>query len=323
MRAAVVTHPGSAPAVADRPDPEAAPGTVVVRVTAAALNPVDLLISSGAHPLGAPPSPHVPGVEAVGHVVAGDALTPGTRVRVTVPGGFVSGTLAELVAAPAAACVPLTGDLDGLDDDLAAAIGIVGVGALIALRDRAALTAGESVLVLGATGGLGQALVHIAAALGADRILAVGRDEARLKALAGKVPGVVPIPAGPATFATLVAEAGDPVNVVADALWGPYAPPALACLASGGRFVNIGQCAQTGDAPGIDAARLRHSSLTLTGLSGAGLPPATVAAAYRDVAALAAQGALDLALDVRPLDDIAAAWQAQAGSPGAKIVLRP
>lgn len=320
MRAAVVTQPGAAPAIAERPDPDPAPGTVVVRVTAAALNPIDLHISSGTHPLGAPPSPHVPGVEAVGHVVAGDGLDVGTRVRVAVPGGFVSGTLAELVAAPAAACVPLPGRLD---DDLAAAVGIVGVSALIALRDRAALTAGESVLVLGASGGLGQALVHLASALGAGRVLAVGRDVARLKALAAKVPGVIPLAAEPSDLAAAVSDTGAPVDIVTDVLWGSYAPAALACLGSGGRYVNLGQAAQTGVAPGIDAARIRHAGLTVTGFSGAGLAPAAVVAAYRDVAALAADGALDLALDVRPLNEIGAAWRDQAASPGAKIVLRP
>lgn len=322
MRAAVVTQPGATPTLADRPDPDPAPGTVVVRVTAAALNPVDLHISSGTHPLGTPPSPHVPGVEGVGRVVAGDGLPVGTRVRAAVPGGFVSGTLAELVAAPTAACVPLP---DGLDDELAAAVGIVGVSALIALRDRVALAPGESVLVLGATGGLGQALVRVAAALGASRIVAVGRDRERLEALTAKVPGAVPLAAGPQELAGRSADAGGPVGVVADVLWGPYAEPALASLIHGGRYINLGQAAQAQDAaaPGIDAARLRHAGLTLTGFSGAGLPPAQVVAAYRDVAEMAARGALDVALDVRPLSEIGAAWRDQAASPGAKIVLRP
>lgn len=324
MQAAVVTRPGAVPTLAERPDPDpgAAPDSVVVRVTAAALNPVDLHISSGTHPLGAPGSPHVPGVEGVGRVVAGEGLPVGTRVRVAVPGGFVSGTFAELVAAPAAACVPLP---DELDDDLAAAVGIVGVSALIALRDRAALSAGQSVLVLGATGGLGQALVRIAAALGAGRIVAVGRDWRRLEAVADKVPHAVPLVAGPDELAGRLKDAGGPVDVVADVLWGPYAAPALACLAPGGRLINLGQAAQPGSdaAPAIDAARLRHASLTVTGFSGAGLPPEQVVVAYRDVAALAARGELDLALDVRPLSDIGAAWRDQASSPGTKIVLRP
>jgi NADPH:quinone reductase-like Zn-dependent oxidoreductase len=320
MQAAVVTEPGTAPALAERPDPEAAPGSVVVRVSAAALNPVDLHISSGTHPVGAPPSPHVPGVEGVGRVVAGEGFPIGTRVRVAVPGGFVSGTFAELVAAPAAACVPLP---DGLDDDLAAAVGIVGVSALIALRDRAALGPGRSVLVLGATGGLGQALVRVAAALGAGRIVAVGRDAQRLEAATDKVPNAIPLAVGPDELVDGLKDAGGPVDIVADVLWGSYAAPALACLAPGGRLVNLGQAAQADAHPAIDAARLRHASLTVTGFSAAALPPDQVVAAYRDVAALAARGELDLALDVRPLSAIGAAWRDQASSPGAKIVLRP
>ena len=151
MRAATVSRLGQTPELADRDDPPRTPGTTLVRLTAASLNPIDLLISSGGHPFGVPPVPHVPGVEGVGTVIESDTHPTGSRVRVSVPGCFVSGTLAELVVAPDAACLPIP---DPLGDDLAAAIGTVGISALMALRAEADLQPGESVLIFGATGGL-------------------------------------------------------------------------------------------------------------------------------------------------------------------------
>jgi NADPH:quinone reductase-like Zn-dependent oxidoreductase len=303
-------------------------------VTAAAINPVDLHISSGEHPVGAPPVPHVPGVEGVGTVVASDTFAVGTRVRVAVPGGFVDGTLAEYVSAPDAACVPLP---DGLGDDLAAAVGIVGISALIALREEAGLRPGHSVLVLGATGGLGQALVRVARALGAGRVVAAGRNPERLEALAlgvggegvdggaaggeGAGGGIVLLDADPAEFAARLAKVGGPVDIVVDLLWGPYASAGLASLRPGGRYVNLGQTA--GAEAAVDAALLRHSQLRLSGFSAAALPPERVAAAYREVAELAARGELELAIDGRPLAEVEAAWAAQAASPGCRIVVRP
>ncbi|WP_052441564.1 quinone oxidoreductase family protein [Streptacidiphilus anmyonensis] len=230
MRAAIVNQLGQAPRLGERPDPVDRPGHTLVRVTAAALNPVDLHIASGGHPAGTPRVPFVPGIEAAGTVISGGALTPGTRVRVAVPGGFVDGTLAELVSVPDDACLPLP---DGLDDDLAAAVGVVGVSALLALREEAALRPGESVLVLGATGALGQTLVHLARALGADHVVAAGRNPDRLKALGEAADATllvdeVPTAGDPAALAEALAATvngfGGAVDVVIDLLWGPHTP---------------------------------------------------------------------------------------------------
>ncbi|MEY9968252.1 NADPH:quinone reductase-like Zn-dependent oxidoreductase [Streptacidiphilus sp. MAP12-16] len=317
MRAAVVEELGQAPRVTERADPQRTAGTTLVRITAASINPVDLHISSGGHPAGTPPVPHIPGVEGVGTVVESDSLAVGTRVRVSVPGGFVDGTLAEYVSAPDATCVPLP---DALGDDLAAAIGIVGISALVALREEAGLRPGDSVLVLGATGGLGQALVHLARALGAGRVIAAGRNPQRLETLAEHADTLL-LDSDPAEFAARLAKAGGPVDVVADLLWGPYASCALPSLLPDGRYVNLGQTA--GAEAGIGAALLRHGHLKVTGFSGASLPPARATAAYREVAEFAAQGRLELAIDSYPLAEVGTAWAAQAASPGAKITLRP
>ena len=318
MRAAVVAELGQAPSVGGRDEPRRAPGSTLVRIVATALNPIDLLISGGGHPAGRPQPSHVPGIEGVGTVVESDTLAVGTRVRVSVPGGFVDGTLAEYVVAPDAACLPVP---DALDDDPAAAVGVVGISALIGLRDEAALRPGESVLVLGATGAFGQAFLQLARVLGAGRVIAAGRDEARLAALSAVADGTVLLDRDPAGFAATLEKAGGPVDVVVDPLWGPYVQAALAGLRPTGRLLNVGQCA--GAEATVDAGALRHSRLRVLGLSGGALTPEQSTAAYAEVAGYAAAGRLDLAVEVHPLDDIAAVWAAQAASPGRKLVLRP
>jgi NADPH:quinone reductase-like Zn-dependent oxidoreductase len=318
MLGCVVGQLGDAPELASWPQPDRSPGQALVKVTAAALNPIDLLISAGKHPAGAPPVPHVPGLEAVGFVVESDRYTMGTRVRVSVAGGWVSGGLAEYVSAPDLTCLQFPFDLD---DTQAAAIGVVGVSSLIALRDRVALSKGESVLVLGATGALGLASLQVARHLGADRVIAAGRDPERLAALGARADGTVLVnaddPAG--SLRARLDEVGGPVNVVVDPLAGAYASQAVRCLAPGGRYLNLGEVA--GGAMTVESGWLRHGELTLTGFSGSSVTPAQGVAAYGDITRLAAAGGFGLPIRAFPAGRIGEAWAAQAQSPGAKVVV--
>ena len=160
MKAAVIDRLGAAPRVVVHPDPPPATGNqVLVKVEAAALNAVDLHIASGHHRAGAPQLPYVPGIETVGTIVAGP--DQGLRVRVAVPAGLVPGVnggMAEFLLTDRATCIPVP---DGLGSATAAAVGVVGTSADMSLR-RAGMRAGESVLVLGASGPLGTAFVQLA-----------------------------------------------------------------------------------------------------------------------------------------------------------------
>lgn len=318
MLGCVVGQLGDAPELASCPQPGRSPGHALVKVTAAALNPIDLLISAGKHPAGAPPVPHVPGIEAVGYVVESDRYAAGTRVRVSVAGGWVSGALAEYVSAPDLACLQVPGDLA---DTQAAAIGVVGISSLISLRDRVALGKGESVLVLGATGALGLACLQVARHLGADRAIAAGRHPERLAALGARADGTVVLnadhPAG--SLRARLDEVGGPVNVVVDPLAGAYASQAVQCLAPGGRYLNLGELA--GGAMTVESGWLRHGGLTMTGFSGSLVTPGQGVAAYGDIALLAASGGFDLPVRAFPAARIGEAWAAQAQSPGAKVVV--
>jgi NADPH2:quinone reductase len=321
MLAAVVDALGEAPRPVVRPVPEPGPGKALIEVTAAALNPIDLLISAGQHPAGAPDVPHVPGIEGVGRVVRGSSLVPGTRVRFLVQGGFVSGSLAQYTVASEEQCVPVP---DGLDDELAAAAGTVGTGALVGLRDRAGLRAGEHVLVLAGTGAFGQMFIQLARLLGAGRVVGAGRRKDRLDRmleLGADAVFALPEPAGQGNLAWLAQAAGEHFDVIADPLWGPYAAGALACLKPGGRLLNVGQLA--GARADLNGGLLRHNAATVVGFSGASLAPEATASAYREIAGFMSDKRLTVGLTAYPLDGIATAWRAQAASPGTKIVITP
>jgi len=146
---------------------------VVIDVKAASVNFPDVLIIENKYQF-KPPLPFTPGSEVAGIVRAVGAgvtqFTPGSRVvAFTGSGGF-----AEQAVASASACVPLA---DGVDLELAAAFTLAYGTSHHAVVDRAALQAGETMLVLGAAGGVGLAAVEIGKALGARVIAAASSDE--------------------------------------------------------------------------------------------------------------------------------------------------
>jgi len=316
MKAAVIDVIGAAPCPTGYPDPSPAVGNQVrVKVEAAALNPIDLHVAGGNHRAGPPRLPYVPGVEAVGTIVAGPDL--GLRVRALVPAGLVpgvSGGLAEFLLTDRAACVPVPA---GLDSVAAAAIGVVGTSADLSLREAGPL-AGKSVLVLGATGPFGMAIVQLAKLAGGERVIAAGRNPGRLAHVPAAdgvaVLGEEPLPGQ-------LASLGGPVDLVVDPLWGPWAQAALACLKPGGRYLNVGAAA--GDGTTFHVEWLRAAQLALIGFSATGANPADVVASYQHVANLAARGALTLPTATYSLAEATRAWEAQASSPGRKIVVIP
>jgi NADPH:quinone reductase-like Zn-dependent oxidoreductase len=316
VKAAVIVTLGTAPRVTARPDPSpAAADQVVVKVEATALNAIDLHIAAGDHRAGPPQLPYIPGLEAVGTIAIGP--DQGLRVRTVAPAGLVpgvSGGLAELLLASRAACIPVP---DRLDSVAAAAIGAVGTSADLALR-KARLQAGESVLVLGATGPLGTAFLQLARIGGAKRVIAAGRNPGRL----ARVPAADGVAAlGQEPLAEQLAPLGGPVDLVVDPVWGPWAEPALACLKPGGRYLNVGAAA--GDGTPFRVELLRAGQRTLIGFSGTAVNPADVTVSYHRVAALAADGSFALPTATYSLDEAAQAWEAQASSPGKKIVVIP
>ena len=323
MRAAVLTEPGEAPAYAEHPDPAAAPGTTVVAMTAAPIVPLDQLCASGTSYFGRPATPYVPGTQGVGVVERSDSVAAGTRVFVATTAGILpgDGSLAERCAVADDAVVPVP---DGVSDVDAAALGLSAVAAWMCLTDRGRLRPGQTVLVLGAGGAVGQVAVSAAKALGAGRVVAVCRSEAaQQRARERGADVVVPLAGDVDALTAAFADAsGGAVDVVVDPVFGAAATAASRVLAPGGRLVNLGGA--SGDVAEFSSAVLRSRSAEVLGYTNATLSPDRRREALEAVFAHAADGRLAVAAEVVPLADVAAAWQRQAGGQApARLVLTP
>lgn len=238
MRAVVCTEfgPPELLAVEEQADPVASPGRVVVDVHAAGVNFVDALFVAGQYQI-KPPLPFVPGSEVAGVVreigegVARVAV--GDRVLVSCGlGGF-----AEQVGVGEQQATKIPDDLDFAR---AATFTQSYCTALFALRDRAGMVPGESLLVLGAGGGVGLAAIDVGVALGLDVIGAASSVEKREAARTMGARAVIDT-----TDEDLKARAreltdGSGVDLVLDPVGGDLAEPALRALGFRGRYVVIG-----------------------------------------------------------------------------------
>jgi NADPH:quinone reductase len=318
MRAVVVEEVGSPPRAGEWERPERGQGEALVQVAAAPLNPIEIRVASGGFAR-RPEPPYVPGLEGAGRVVESDRLAPGTRVRfepAALPGFGRHGTLAELAAVEEDSLVELP---DAVDDVHAAALGVVGITAALAI-DRAGIEDGERVLVLAATGAVGQAAVQLSRARGAGRVVAAGRSrEGLARALALGADAAVSLE-GEGLADEFEEAAGGPLDVVIDPLWGPPAMAALTVLAERGRLVNVGQSAGTDVQVPLDRVRNRQGAIHA--ISSGWTPVPEKAVVYRSLLDDVAAGRLAIGHDVAPLDDVARPWERQAGSPNRKLVIR-
>ncbi len=245
MRALLCKEPGPAAklVIEDVPDPEAGRGEVVIDVMAAGLNFPDLLIIEGKYQL-KPPLPFSPGAEVAGVVseigegVSG--IKPGDRVSATMFfGGF-----AEKVAVPANQVSRLA---DTMPFEVGAAFTIAYGTSYHALKQRAELREGETLLVLGASGGVGLAAVELGRAMGA-RVIAAASSPEKLET--AKQHGAVETINYSEENLKARAKAlsgGRGVDVIYDPVGGDYSEAALRAIAVGGRHLVIGFAA--GDIP--------------------------------------------------------------------------
>ena len=306
MRAAVIRQPGVSPElVDDHPEPQ---GELLVDVTAAPLNPVDLSIASGKFYAGPPNAPYVPGVEGVGRTETG------ARYWFETGAGYLGdGSMAERARVELSRAVELP---DDVEDAVAGCLGVAGIAAWVPLAHRAQVAAGETVLVLGATGVVGQIAVQGAKLLGAGRVIAAGRDEQKLEALDADATVTLPT-----TAAALQEAAGGPIDVVIDPLWGEHAATATEAMNVNGRLVMLGQSA--GQEASFDAGVVRGKALRILGHGNAVTPPEVKRAAFTEMCEHAAAGRLTVEYEELPLDRVAEAWERQASSPHQKLILVP
>jgi len=324
MRAAVIERVGEPPSLTDRPAPEPGTGQALVEVTAAPINPIDLSVGEGRFHGGSPETPYVPGKEGLGRVLEGAALAPGTRVWFNLPGGLggAEGSFAERAAVAEQGAVEVP---EGVDDVLAACFGIAGMAAWLPLEWRAKLRAGESVLVLGASGAVGQIAVQAAKLLGAGRVVAAARDADGLKR-ARELGADATVDLGAADGVDALAEAfvdaaGGEIDVTVDPLWGEPAVAAAKAAARFGRIVQIGQSASAEAT--LPSSAIRGKLLAILGHMNMEAPAEVQARAYRRMVEHAAAGDLTVEHEAVPLDRVGEAWERQQRFPRRKLVLTP
>src|SRR5438477_2086654 len=225
--------------------PSRGPGQALVRVTAAPISPLDLLCASGTSYFGAPRLPYIPGVQGIGIVIEADVLAPGQRVWFSCDAGMKpgDGSMALYCVIDESSSLVLP---DQVDDDLAAALGLSAIAAWMALTWRGHLQSGEQVLVLGASGAVGQVAVQAAKLLGAGRVIAASRDEAaRARAFSQGADAVVDLTGDDVEeISKRIATACEgPLHLIIDPVWGLPAEAAVRVLATEGRLINIGSAA--------------------------------------------------------------------------------
>jgi NADPH2:quinone reductase len=273
----------------DVPDPKPVAGQVVIGVRACGINFPDTLIVQGKYQF-KPAFPFSPGGEVAGVVEAVGAGVKDVKVGDRVVATHGSGGMAEQFVTDASHVIPMP---EGLDFAIAAALPTAYGTTLHALRDRADLKAGESLLVLGAAGGVGLAAVQIGKRMGARVIAAASGPEKLAFCKENGADDVVDYAQEDLKERVKTLTGGAGVDVVYDAVGGKYSEPALRATGWQGRFLVIGFAA--GDIPKIP--------LNLTLLKGCSIvgvfwgmammrDPAKLHGELRELLAWAADGSL-------------------------------
>jgi len=233
--------------IEDVPSPKMGDRGVKIRVKAAGLNFPDTLIIEGKYQL-QPPMPFSPGGELAGEVIeVGDKVTrfkPGDRVAALT--GF--GAFAEEVVAPESNLLPVP---DNMPDEKAAGFMMVYGTSYYALKQRANLQPGETLLVLGASGGVGLAAVELGKAMGAKVIAAASSSEKLRIAKDAGADALINYTDEPLKDAVKKLTKGKGVDVIYDPVGGDFTEQALRTMAWNGRHLIIGFAA--GDIPKVPA----------------------------------------------------------------------
>jgi NADPH2:quinone reductase len=320
MKAAVLRELGIAPRCEEFAEPVAGEGEALVRVRASSLKAVDRQLASGAHYASPRELPVICGTDGVGE------LEDRTRVFFGGP-RRPFGAMAERTVAPRAFCFPVPSSIDDLT---AAALPNPGVSAWLSLTHRAKLAAGETVLILGATGVTGQLAVQIAKLLGAKRVIGGGRNARALEKL--RVLGAdatIQLEQSAESlkegFAREAGEAG--FDVIIDYVWGRPTETLLAAITKSEfavvsketRLVQVGESA--GATIALPAAVLRSTALTILGT--AGIPSREVLVdAMRQVMERGARAELRIETERVPLTEIEQAWRRKEEG-GRRMVVIP
>jgi NADPH:quinone reductase len=306
VRAAHVAELGTTPRVVELD------GDGAIEILAVALNPLDLAVAAGRFYGGHPPLPYVPGCEAVGRW-EGERVYLFGDGRGTLDDGF----LVERTDFPSELAAPVP---EGLADADAAAAGIAGIAGWLPVSRRAPVRTGECVLVLGATGTVGSVVLQAARLLGAGKVVAAGRDPARLeRALELGADSTVSLEDEELAERFREACGEDGPTLVVDLLWGEPVRAAAQAASPGARIVHVGQSA--GPQATLESAVVRGKQLSILGHSNFALTPDERRQAYAELAEHVAAGRIAIDVETFALDEIAEAWAVQAGGGKAVVLL--
>jgi len=261
MRAVEITTPGGPDVLklVERPKPQAGPGEVLIKVTAAGINRPDVFQRKGAY---APPpgASDLPGLEVAGEIVEGDAAAGGFSIGDRVCALVAGGGYAEYCVAPAQQCLPIP---EGLSDIEAAGLPETYFTVWSNVFDRGRLSEGETLLVHGGASGIGTTAIQLARALGHTVYTTVGSDDrvAAVREL-GVTAGInYKTQDFVAEIKALTNNRG--VDVILDMVAGDYLDRDIKALADDGRIVII---ALLGGAKAtVNADHILRRRLTITG----------------------------------------------------------
>jgi NADPH:quinone reductase-like Zn-dependent oxidoreductase len=226
------------------------------------------------------------------------------------------GAWAERTRVDPDAVVPIP---EGLDPGVAVGLGIAGLAAWLSLEWRAEVRAGETVLVLGASGLVGRIAVQAAKLLGAGLVVAAARSEEGLRR-AVELGADASVRLGTDDDAAALREAlGDGADVVIDPLWGAPLEAAITVAAPGCRVVQLGESA--GSTASLPASVVRGRPLAILGHTNFHAPEDVHRGAYERMTRHAAAGELEVDTERVELDRAPEAWQRQASAPHVKLVI--
>jgi NADPH:quinone reductase len=309
MRAAVVDGLETIPYFTQVPEPSEVDGALRIKVQWAGLQPTDVLRVRGTYKN--PVFPYIIGGEGVG------LLEDGRRVYFghSVP---QQGAMSEITMVPRAEVWPIPDDIDARQ---VIALALAGLGALIPLEE-AGIQPGERVLILGATGPVGQIGALAARQLGAGTVIGAARSPDALERMKarGILDDIVQLGQGDDDGALAAARGPNGYNVVLDPLFGAPAEAAMRSVAEGGRLMSIGTRAGRTMTLTLTELRRRHHHGVDTGelIRSA----AERQAAFERLLAYAKVGNWVIDTLTYDLEDVQAAWAAQCGSPHAKIIIK-
>ncbi len=297
-------EPRDALRLAEVPDPEPAPGQVLVRVLGAAANFPDVLMCQGSYQI-RPPLPFTPGIELCGEVVTVGSGVTSVAVgdRVIGAPALPSGAYAELALMDAEAILPAP---EGLDDAEAAAFFITYQTGWFGLHRRARLAAGETLLVQAAAGGVGSGAIQLGKAAGARVIGVVGGE--RKAEVARALGADVVVDRLSQDFVQVVKEVTDGrgADVVYDSVGGQAYARSTKCVAFEGRILVVGFASGQVPSPALNHALVKNYSIVGRhwGLYRTKDPQA-IGECHRQLTKLVAEGAIRPLVSERlSLDDV-------------------